>query len=67
MPVVKSLGDPTIPERPVVKVLGCGDAGCNTLKGIPFIPGLDTIGGNDEQRQFGYRGDGMPDGWEGKF
>lgn len=67
MPFVNRLGDPTIPEKPVLKVLGCGGAGCNTLKGIPFITGLDTIGIKDEQRQFEYRGDGMPDGWEGKF
>ncbi|MEE9115987.1 MAG: hypothetical protein V3U09_03730, partial [Thermoplasmata archaeon] len=47
MPVVKSLGDTATPERPTVKVLGCGGAGCNTLEDIPAIPGLETIGVND--------------------
>jgi cell division protein FtsZ len=47
MPVVKSLGDTANPERPTVKVLGCGGAGCNTLEDIPAIPGLETIGVND--------------------
>lgn len=48
MPVVKSLGDTTVPERPTVKVVGCGGAGCNTLRDIPAVPGLDLIGINDE-------------------
>jgi cell division protein FtsZ len=47
MPVVKSLGDTVNPERPTVKVLGCGGAGCNTLEDIPAIPGLETIAVND--------------------
>jgi cell division protein FtsZ len=49
MPLVKSLGDTTNPERPNVKVLGCGGAGCNTIKDLPAIPGLDTIGVNDAE------------------
>ncbi len=49
MPSVKSLGDTSVPERPTVKVLGCGGAGCNTIKNIPAIPGLDTIGVNDAE------------------
>ncbi len=47
MPVLKSLGDPYTPERPIIKVIGCGGAGCNTLKDIPAIPNLETIGLND--------------------
>ncbi len=47
MPTVKSLGDTAEPERPAVKVLGCGGAGCNTLEDIPPIPGLETIAVND--------------------
>jgi len=47
MPTVKSLGDAAEPERPAVKVLGCGGAGCNTLEGIPPIPGLEAIAVND--------------------
>lgn len=47
MPVLKSLGDPYAPERPTVKVVGCGGAGCNTLKDIPAIPNLETVGIND--------------------
>lgn len=49
MPLVKSLGDTADPERPTVKVLGCGGAGCNTIKDLPAIPGLDTIGVNDAE------------------
>ncbi len=49
MPVVKSLGDTESPERPVVKVLGCGGAGCNTIRDLPAIPGLDAIGVNDAE------------------
>jgi cell division protein FtsZ len=49
MPVVKSLGDTIDPERPTVKVLGCGGAGCNTLEDIPAIPGVETIGVNDRE------------------
>lgn len=48
MPVVKSLGDAIHPERPNAKVVGCGGAGCNTLRDIPSIPGLDLVGINDE-------------------
>lgn len=49
MPVVKSLGDAIDPERPTVKVLGCGGAGCNTLEDFPAIPGMETIGVNDSE------------------
>ncbi len=49
MPSVRSLGDSSVPQRPTVKVVGCGGAGCNIIVNIPAIPGLDTIYVNDAQ------------------
>ena len=45
MPEVRTLGAGT--ERPRTLVVGCGGAGCNTLRALPESEGLDRLALND--------------------
>lgn len=45
MPEVRAFGAGE--ERPRALVVGCGGAGCNTLRVVPAVPGLERLAVND--------------------